>query len=382
MQHLRASLLLSSLFLCGCENSDTATASTEASSREVGAIAYQLPPEEQGRTRGSADSLRLELSRGDFKRSVSAPWNQPVCLDGLEPGSWSFQLSFYKADGQLTWLGMDSLKVFGGEVVPLSVPLRSAHGTVDSALHPERVLAAETRLFAEPWMLHQLGQTAVVGANAELRLTDSGTFFGLFPCGVSKGTFRADSSALSFSGLPSSTGTCTGARDTALGRSLLVALAATRRWTISQGHLSLRDSTGAFLARFETYLPRDRSRASVDTLTIVPSLDSTGLHIGLARIESIPLVTDSVILVDLQLPRKGSEVRLVSLPAGDRAPACGARSWPAPQLKRILVLETSDPSLMYATAMEQVQIAIRWRDLPQRVRLEDRSGRSIEVERP
>ncbi|MBK9576760.1 MAG: META domain-containing protein [Fibrobacterota bacterium] len=382
MHSSRPALLLCSLFLCGCENPDASTASAESSPRESGAIAFQLPSDDLGRATGTADSLRLELVRGDIKRSVTAPWNQPLCLDGLEPGSWSAQLGLYKANGQMTWLGMDSLKVFEGEVVPLSIPLRSARGTVDSILHPQGVLAAETRLFAEPWMLHQLGQTAIVGANAELRLTDSGAFYGLFPCGMSKGTFRADSSTLSFSGLPSSNATCTGERDTALGRSLLAALAATRRWTISQGHLSLRDSTGAFLARFETYLPRGRSRASVDTLTIAPSLDSTGLHIGLARIESIPLVTDSVILVDLQLPRRGSEVRLVSLPAGDRAPACGTRSWPAPDLKRILVVETSDPSLLYATAMDQVQIAIRWRDLPRRVRLEDRSGRSIEVERP
>ncbi|HOX51489.1 MAG TPA: META domain-containing protein [Fibrobacteria bacterium] len=382
MHRFRAALAILPILLGGCEDSDTPTASTETASRESGAIAFQLPLQDRDRTQGSWDSLRIELRQGDIKRSVSVPATRPVCLDGMEPGSWSVHLGLYKADGQLTWLGTDSMKVFPGEIVPLSVLLRSVRGTVDSVLRPERASVAKERILADRWFLHQLGQSAVVGATVELDMTDSGTFQGVFPCGSSAGTFAADSNALTLRGLASPVAACAGDQDSALGRRLLAALATTRRWSISAGHLSLRDSAGGLLARFETYPQRDRTRAAVDTLRPLPSVDSTALHIGLARIQSVPMVTDSVILVDLQLPRKGSEVVLVSLPAGDLAPACGYARQPVPDLQRILILETSDPTRFYADALDQIQIAIRWRGLPRRVRLEDRSGRAIEIERP
>ena len=130
-------------------------------------------------------------------------------------------------------------------------PLPRAQGPAPGQAAPNQT--APLPLVDTHWTLVSVGDLTLVprheASGPHLVFDAHGGMSGSDGCNSVQGTYTADRFTMTVRAAPGTAGAC--ARPDRLGQRLREVLRLTRRWTIEEGMLTLRDGSGTALARFQ-----------------------------------------------------------------------------------------------------------------------------------
>lgn len=375
----RLLLALALLAFAGCDRPASSSAAPDPSGS--GDLGFSLPPAVRSQVVGQADSLRVELRRGEQMTSRSAALDSSVRFDGLDAGMWKISVGLYKTGGVLAYYGEDSVKIVPGELAKAVVTLKPAKGSVDIVIRIDT--PQEPSALWGTWYLRQLDTFVVVGKSIELTLDKSGQASGTDGCNSISGSYKADATTFHVGAFVSTKMWCTIYTEMP---SVTAALQRAATWKISEDVLVFSDSLGRPLMRYARTAPKPFPPI-VDYITIDSvGKDTAGQTLVAVQLDTA-IATDSGVWLDVTLPHPGVDVRLNTLkkilesipcspdPADLRR--CAVDTLPYPQ--KVLVAGTVDPAKAYIQVLTPAKVWVPWKLVNPYVSFKDHHSKEFTV---
>lgn len=378
----RLLLALALLAFAGCDRPASSAAAPDSDGS--GDLGFSLTPAVRSQVAGLADSLRVELRKGEQMTSRSTALDSAVRFDGLDAGMWKISVGLYKAGGALSYFGEDSVRIVPGQLAKAVVTLKPAKGSVDIVIRIDT--PQEPSALWGTWYLRQVDTFVVVDKSIELTLDKSGQASGTDGCNSISGPYKADATSFHVGAFLSTKMWCTIYTQMP---SVTAALQRAATWKVSEDALVFSDSMGRPLMRYARTAPKPLPPI-VDYVTIDSvGKDTAGQALVAVQLDTA-IATDSGVWLDVTLPHPGVEVRLFALnkiyptvPCNQNptdSMVCLIDILPYPQT--VLVAGTVDPSKAYIQVLTPVKVWVPWKLVNPYVSFKDHHGKGFEVVPP